>query len=835
MGYLTGWKSLALAGVAVAAISSPALAQQARAFDIPAQPLSSALLTFGRQSGSEVLFDRSSTSGKTSQAVRGQYSPTDALARVLQGSGLTVRQANATTFVVSGATAAQASASEAAGDADADDSVQVEEIIVTASKRAEKLRDVPSAITVLTGDALQNLGVRSVRDYATLTPGLTVQDSGTPGYGKIFIRGLTTGTLQQSATTVYYLDEVPFTASSANGGGSFIAPDPELADVDRIEVLKGPQGTLYGASSLGGVIRLVSKTPDASKFSGSARAEATAIDDGGVGYSVNATLNVPLVNDKLALRATGFYREAPGYVDNVQTGTDNVNRSDFKGGRLALRWTPTPQLTIDAVGQFQDIDTRGPPLQTNVAGTLKPLIGERKYANFFDASQQVRYRLGSLTAQYDTDLGRITATAAYLKSQLSIESDVTATYAPFFPIFAMAGYPYPAGTGVAVESTVPLEKKTAEIRFASKRLGNIEFIVGGFYTHEHMTAPTDVVARNMATNAQLPGFLGTILSAPVNDSYEEISGFGNFTYYLTDTLDFTGGVRYSRNKEDFNLSYGGVYYTAFLGGPVELPAVHSKDNHLTYLATLRWRPTETLSFFARAASGYRPGGPQVAAIVPPGAQTTIDPDTVWNYEIGVKTDAFDRRLSFEASVFHIDWNDIQLYTFFANSQLLANAGKAQVDGFEAQVTGRPTRYLTATANVGYTHAELTQLDPGVTAIIGAVEGDRIPQTPRWTASATIDQLIPLSDTVQGQLGATIRYQSDRLTSYPGSFSDPNIRLPGGTTLDLRAGLRFNNYQLQFRVENVTDRVSVANYMPGAPSYAFLTRPRTFAVSVSTTF
>lgn len=709
------------------------------------------------------------------------------------------------------------------------------EIVVTASKREQKLRDVPSAITVLGGDQLANLGVRSVRDYATLTPGLTIQDSGSPGYGKIFIRGLTTGSLQQSATTVYYIDDVPFTASSANGGGAFIAPDPELTDVERIEVLKGPQGTLYGASSLGGVIRLVSKAPDTSRFSGSARTEVTAIDGGGTGFSTSATLNLPLVTDRLAIRATGFYRDAPGYADNIGTGTDNVNRSRFKGGRLALRWNPTERLAFDLVGQLQDIDTRGPALETSVAGTLTPLYGEREYSNFFDAPTRVRYRLASVTGRYDTDFGQIIATGAYLESKLQTEVDLTSTYAPFFPVFASVGYVYPANSGVAVVSTIPAVKKTAELRFVSRRLGGVEFVAGGFYTHERVASPTDVVARDIATNVELPEPLGTIITTPINDSYEEISAFGNLTVYLANDLDVTGGVRFAHSTEDFNASYGGVYYTAFLGGPVELPAVHSSHNQLTYLATLRWRPTSTLSLFARAASGYRPGGPQVTAIIPPGAQTRIDPDTVWNYEIGLKGDFLDRKLSLEASAFRIDWSDIQLYTIFNSTQLLANAGKAKVEGFEVQLAARPTERLTATANLGYTNSRLVAVDPGVTAYIGAAAGDLIPQTPRWTASATLDQLIPLGGDLDGQFGATFRYQSHRFTSFPGSIADPNVRLPGRTTFDLRAGMSYRTYQLQLRAENITDRKGIANYMSGVPASSYLMRPRSFSLAVSTTF
>ncbi len=196
---------------------------------------------------------------------------------------------------------------------------------------------------------------------------------------------------------------------------------------------------------------------------------------------------------------------------------------------------------------------------------------------------------------------------------------------------------------------------------------------------------------------------------------------------------------------------------------------------------------------------------------------------------------FDRRLSFEASAYHIDWNDIQLYTLFNNSQLLANAGKAQVDGFEAQITARPTRLLAATANLAYTNSRLTQVDPGGTAIAGAVAGDRIPQTPRWTASANLDQQVPLGGEHARTVGRDDPLSVGSGHVLPGSLTDPNVRLPSNTTIDLRAGLKLRNYQIQFRVENVANHVTVSSYVTGSPSYAYLTRPRTFVFAVSTTF
>ncbi len=194
-----------------------------------------------------------------------------------------------------------AEASSTADTADGD-------IVVTASKREERLRDVPSAVTAISGKNLENLGVQSFRDYASLVPGLSQRDSGAPGLGTVILRGLNSGAQQLTNTTAYYIDDMPFTASGFVSSGSLVTPEPELAEIDRIEVLKGPQGTLYGASSLGGLIHLVTKKPDATAFSGSVRGELSAVEGGGTGYMLRGSVNVPIVRDKLAVQATGYYR-----------------------------------------------------------------------------------------------------------------------------------------------------------------------------------------------------------------------------------------------------------------------------------------------------------------------------------------------------------------------------------------------------------------------------------------------------------------------------------------------------------------------------------------------
>jgi iron complex outermembrane receptor protein len=231
----------------------------------------------------------------------------------------------------------------------------ISEIVVTATRREERLRDVPSAITVVSGDKIAELGITSIEDYQAFVPGLATRDNGVNGFGAVILRGMNTGPEQNTATVAFYMDEAPTTGSSFSGAAAFINPDVELADVARIEVLKGPQGTLYGANSLGGIIRVISATPDATRFSSDVRSEVSSIDGGSTGYFVKGALNVPLITDVLALRVSASYRDVPGFTDNVGTGTKNVNTGDDVGFRAALRATPTPDLTISLSTLYQDL------------------------------------------------------------------------------------------------------------------------------------------------------------------------------------------------------------------------------------------------------------------------------------------------------------------------------------------------------------------------------------------------------------------------------------------------------------------------------------------------
>ncbi|MFD2580775.1 TonB-dependent receptor [Novosphingobium colocasiae] len=257
-------------------------------------------------------------------------------------------------------------------------------IIVTASKRAERLQDVPAAITAIGSQQMEAQGVQRVADYIALVPGFASRDHGAPGYGTVILRGLNTGSFQSTATVAYYFDDNPFTATGSLSYGAFVTPDPDITDIERIEVLKGPQGTLYGASSLGGLVRLISRKPDLAEFSGSIKVDASSVKGGSEGYGIRGNFNLPVVRDKLAVRATVLARHSPGWVDNVYTGKKDHNDGNSYGGRVAALWEPSSDLKVELTAAYQDTDTKALNYTLAESDTRTPKYGVNKDSSPWD-------------------------------------------------------------------------------------------------------------------------------------------------------------------------------------------------------------------------------------------------------------------------------------------------------------------------------------------------------------------------------------------------------------------------------------------------------------------
>ncbi len=741
------------------------------------------------------------------------------------------------------ASAAQAQAPVSSGTSDASgQDVAVAEVVVTANKRNELAKNVPSAITTLGADTIRTQGIEDFRDYATLVPGLSQRDAGQPGTGTIILRGLNSGTQQTSSTAAFYLDEAQFTPSGYLSTGGILTPDPDLGDIERIEVLKGPQGTLYGANNLGGVIRVISAKPDTHTYSGTFRVEGTAVDGGDAGYSVRGSINAPLIEDKLAVRASGFYRETPGFADNLGTGRKNVNTSDLGGGRISLLAKPTEKLTIELTGVYQDIDNVGLAGQDNRADSLIPRTRNYEYSTFADLPSRINYRIGSGTASYDFGPVSWITTATFGRFTSSLQSDLTTAYLPLLAgAYASAGV-NTATLGLLGDIGPNTDKWTVESRLVSRRLGRFEFITGIYYTNEDSSYATTIESVNRSTLRSIGGPFAEVFRAATLSKYEEIAGFGNLTYYIRENIDVTGGVRYSHNEDNSTTGapLNGIPASSFFR-PRAQALFQASEDPVTFLATLRWRPTPNLSTYFRAASGYRPGGPQTNIFAPAGTPNVTSDSTV-NYEGGLKGTLYAGRLSFELSGYHIDWSDIQLNSLLGGTILGVNGGAATVDGAEATISARPMKGLTVAASFGYTDAKLTQISAGASASIGAVAGDSLPLTPKETFSLSADQIVPLTPTLSATFGGTLRVQSDMPTGFPGDPLNPNIQIPAYAVFGLRAGLNWDRYTLQIRGDNLGNEIGFTTIATNrvfagqvVPANAVVTRPRSVTVSLSARF
>ncbi|MGH6613342.1 TonB-dependent receptor [Sphingomonas sp.] len=711
------------------------------------------------------------------------------------------------------------------------------DIVITASKRSERLQDAPLAVSVISADILKTQNVRSFQDYASLIPNLNQALGSAGGTGVIILRGLYTGSLQVTSTSATYLDEAPFTPNGAYAIGAYSTPDPDLVDVERIEVLKGPQGTLYGASSLGGLVRVIPKNADPAQrgLSGSVQFGGSVAEGGNLGFTARGSAYLTIVPDVLAVSASGFRRRDPGFITNVFSGKDNYGQTDSQGGAFGVVLKPTDSLTLRGRYLTQNTDTIGTLIQDNVQATGTSSFGKRMQSDQAGAHTIAALRLYEAVADLKTDLGTATVIYSHTTNRLDQTSDGTRTYGALLPLFL--GGPPPAGFFVRFDVAPTTNADTEEFRFASRKFGPIEFLLGFYHTSQrslYRTTATDFTA----TGALLPAPFDNLINADIFDNYKETAGFGNLTVYFTDEIDLTGGIRYTSNSQRGRQVSNGL----LLGNPgpkVDMPFTID-ENKVLYQVNLRWRPTPTLSLFARTATGYRPGGPN---ITPDPNFARFTADTTTDYEFGAKGSLLDRRLTYDLSLYYIDWKGVQLTSLTPlGLAVITNGGSAKVKGVEAQASYAVPGGLTIGGSFGYNAAKIRRIDAAPGAFLGARAGDRLPGSPRYTFAGYGDYAFELGQDVKAGLGATVRYQDGITSSFPLSFANPNYTTPGYATLDLRASLKFGNYSVQAAVANVTDANGLTGYattrlLPGQtnPSQAYLIRPRTFSLTASANF
>jgi iron complex outermembrane recepter protein len=679
----------------------------------------------------------------------------------------------------------QTSAADTPNTAGSDANV-LEVIIVTAQKRSEDIQDVPVSMTSVSQEQLDQLHATQLTDFAGYVPGLQFASTGQPSQGSVSLRGISP--LGSSATIATYLDETPLSSSSLYGNASSQVLDLLPFDLSSFEVLRGPQGTLYGASALGGLIKYVTKPPDLLSFSGRIGGDVFSEDGadkaGGGGH---ASVNVPLLPGTLGLTASFARENTPGVIDNAVTGEKDQNAYSQQVGRVAVLWKPSDDLSLTVTGIQQKIEADN---NLNVAldpTSLRPIYGNLKNDNIVPETLDQDLDYFSATLNYNLGWGDLVSASSYSRTRTDTVTDATQIYGVLVPEFggptAKSGF----------DSDVELRKITEEVRLASKPSDTVEWLLGGFYSHEN-SQHNQVVTAQTLDGASIPG-LDPLATVGLPSIFREYAVFGDVTYKFNSSFDLSGGLRWAHNSQVFDqISGGALSVTADQPGS-------SSQSVVTYSVGPRWHITSDTMAYARVASGYQAGGPNLAI---PGVPPAVGADKLTNYELGVKSLLLDRRLQIDLAAFYIDWKNIQVGATNGVVDYLVNGGTASSKGFEFSTLYTPLEGLRLGLNAAYTDAKLTQDVPS----IGGLSGDALPYVPKWSGSGTADYAFLQRGAWTARVGGGVRFTGAEVTEVEHSPQAEPLKSYG--LLDLNAEVSDDRWTVRLFSKNVTNRVAYTN-------------------------
>jgi outer membrane receptor protein involved in Fe transport len=707
-----------------------------------------------------------------------------------------------------------------AADAPADQArpAALEEIIVTAQKKEEKLSDTPLSLTAISSSQIEALGATEFRDIANTVPGLSMTGNGV-GENQVNLRGVTTGA-DVAPTVGIYIDDVPYGSSTPFGNFASLSLDVALFDLDRVEVLRGPQGTLYGASTMGGLIKYVTPLPDTNNYSGTVRSGVSTTHNGGISYDAGGAVNIPLSPGVAAVRVSAFYSHDGGFIDNTALGEEDVNQSKVYGGRADFLLKPAENLSIRLTAFAQNTYRDGAESSDFNLTTGLPILGTYDQQRLLPEPFAEHFTLVSGTVDYDFGPAKLTSVTSFQKANTYVGIDDSSLYVP---ILASDGLNFGAVGEVQEADT---QKITQEMRLAGT--GHyLDWLVGGFFTREDTLLAQNVPSYN--TDGTLSAF--NLATVTVPSQYKEYAGFVTLTGHLTDRLDLTGGLRFAHNAQNESQTGSGLLVGT-------LPERFESGNVKTYLLDLKYKINDLAMTYFRFATGYRPGGPNLVANGfngQPLAQPFFSPDTLHSYEAGLKISTPDHRYSLDGALYWINWDNLMVTAESNGVGVVANASSARNKGAELTLTAVPVDALTLLGTFGYIHAVLSADAPD----LGGVEGEVLPNTPKYTAALSGDYTFPVAQ-FQGFAGATYRYVDTRFASFNANPGIPQYTLPSYSAIDLRTGITVKSTRVELYVKNVTDRAGELNAQTilsaaGGPAQVTLLQPRTVGLSVSTKF
>jgi iron complex outermembrane recepter protein len=735
---------------------------------------------------------------------------------------------------------------------------EAERVIVTAEKREQNIQEVPSSISVVNDVELDNLHATQLTDYAPYIPGFQVNSLGSPGQTTISLRGI--ADITSGATVATYIDETPMGSSGIYQRADINELDLLPYDIRRVEILRGPQGTLYGANSIGGLIKYVTLDPSLTAEEFHIGGGISGVEHGDQpGWDAHIGGTVPLVSGTVGLRLSYGRNDGAGFIDNVVNGEHGINDYNQQAALVGLLWQPNENIRFrfTALGQRIESDNNA-----NVAldpKTLDPLFGD--LTNQIFVNEPYTKNVGLVAATLDLNLGwgDLTSATAYLNTRTDQRFDVTLAIGEL-PL--LLGFPNPGISGEDIN--LNLDKFTQELRLTSKQGGRFLWQLGAFYTYEHGHQDQFIFIKQMNGEA-FPG-LPNLFTALLPSTYQEGAAFANASFKFTDQFTLGAGLRFSRNEQSFSQILSGI-----LVPKTNLPG-HSAENVFDYMVSPSYKLGKDQLLYVRIATGYQPGGPNVAA---PGVPPTVNSSTVTSYEGGLKSEFFDHRLLFDIAGYHISWEDIQVSKVVNNIGALVNAGKAETNGVELTIGFEPIKNLRFGINGAYTDATLSNNAPS----LGGRAGDRLPNVPVFSASGTVDYYFSLpfwhtrfeppphvtsyggeagkdvaakdekivpgqsgqARTWNGHVGAGLRWVGSQFSEV--ESSPTAIRTPAYGAMDLNADISNGRWTIRVYAKNVWDERAYPtvflfnNFLTGAVIDAIGTpiQPRTVGLEVDCKF
>jgi outer membrane receptor protein involved in Fe transport len=763
-------------------------------------------------------------------------------ARYRVTSGLLISAAG---LAAAGAGTADTSTPAAGAGSDA-----IEEIVVTAQRRSERLMDVPMSVEAFGQEKLDQEGLRSVDDLTRVSPGVTFLRNGTSVSGNyndedsdLSIRGVDSAA--GASTTGIYVDDTPIQTRHLNFGT--VNPFPALFDLDRVEVLKGPQGTLFGAGSEGGTIRFITPEPSLTTYSGYARAEFGQIDGGGRNYEAGVAVGGPIIDNVLGFRVSASFREDGGWVDRVSyapgpgtlapcgycyssppgnatvysgvpavTGIteSNANWHDTATFRAALKWAPTDNLTVSPSIYVQT-------LHINDTGTYWIDISNPAGNTYYNGNQQRDpsndpWYIGALKVNWSLPGVDLVSNTSYFSRQQHSISD----YSQWAPTIFLANQYTAAGDTSSAFFTDHQNNFTEEVRASSAdRTSPLQWTAGLYYAHVNENSTESIVSADIVNGYAANGILPP--SGPVNpaDAYlqpvfslidRQVAVFGEASYKFTEVFKATAGLRYSRLDYTGDINESG----ALAGYSNVQSSTSASDNPVTPRFVLDYQPDADTLIYASAAKGFRPGGinAKLPSVCSGGQAPTFQSDSLWHYELGTKNTLFERSLQVSASVYYLQWKNIQQFVYLTcGLGFDYNLGQVTGKGGDIEVEWRATSDLTLGLTGAYTDSVYTTnvLFPGSTSVLAVTAGDHLPSSP-WNITANLEYVF---NAVPRKPYLRLDYQyataQNSLVPYQDASNHPNDDptqpgLPEIRFLNLRAGLRFDGYDVSLFATNLFD-------------------------------